>query len=231
MSVPQVIVAITGGLLQHIPLRDNDTLPSLDLIQLWLRAGCLVLCESSESRMKPPSSPMAREAAPRWRVLAGIETIEGQQCLRFEGDGHFIGHAELLTECTSIYLVRSALIWKETVLHGVVGDDGNSERDSRLSALSPMRAAGALVSGARRLSQRLLGSDASPGQLASPETGAEPPAAADEQQRISTASSVDERTTSMARPRQRGERAASWEHGTRRPQAAWRLRRWSECGG
>lgn len=182
LGVPEVIVMLSGGLLQSMPLRLPDGVappPPAAVVQLWLRAGCLLMCEAEGDATTGHSSSPSSQSSGRttgWRLVVdardganhGIHTV--LSLVDAAGRTSHVNHAELGAVFERIHVVRCAFLWAETVLQGVVGLD-----DKEAELLSPVGAeasggssegstrrlvggaAAALVSGSQSFLQRLSG--------------------------------------------------------------------------
>ena len=161
MSVVEVVVTLLGGLVQRVPPSLSAAaepaapggaqsagvararVPRADLIHLWIRAGCVVLCEphppgtegtsaALEAREAAPSASTASSPSGRWHVAIALDDDADadaeKEVLVLQGCGpssstaaaptRRVRPSALLSEFAAVHVVRCGLEWQETVLQG-----------------------------------------------------------------------------------------------------------------
>ena len=167
MPVQKLVVMLVGGLLQSPP--SNSVFPAeaevWPNLELWLKAGCLVLLEPKpQARTRHKSVDEDLQASlggdgssvgllKSWHLAVAVRSAGDLQllCLKSskmarrpsalrddavqQGAAKWLGKLDVPLSCQAVHVVRSPADWKETVLSGVVCTPA-SARFAGLSASS-----------------------------------------------------------------------------------------------
>ena len=167
MPVQKLVVMLVGGLLQSPP--PNSVFPAeaevWQNLELWLKAGCLVLLEPKpQARARHKSVDEDLQASlggdgssvgllKSWHLAVAVRSTGDLQllCLKSskmprkpsalrddavqQGAAKWLGKLDVPLSCQAVHVVRSPADWKETVLSGIVCTPA-SDRFAGLSASS-----------------------------------------------------------------------------------------------
>ena len=114
LPIPELVAMMTGGVVQTLSKSTAGDAPSPDLLSLWLRSGCLLLCA-------PLSDGTGSETS--WRIIDEA-AANGMLSLLPIGEAATSRQqpASLLFDsCDALHVVRCAVAWQETKQGGEIG--------------------------------------------------------------------------------------------------------------